>query len=85
MKYMVMVEKAPSGFGAYALQLPGCTVVGKTRDEALELIREAIALYLESLRAQGSSRPDSDSTIEYEVYEVIHGAGLKRDLDLLIC
>ena len=50
MKYVVVVEKSGNGFGAYVPDLPGCAVVAETRAEALELIREAVALHLESLR-----------------------------------
>jgi predicted RNase H-like HicB family nuclease len=76
MKYRVILEKGPGTFCAYAPQLPGCAVVGETRDEALELIREAIALYLESWREQGSSGPERDSSIECAIYEVIHSSSL---------
>lgn len=33
--------------------LPGCISQGKTREEAIENIKEAIALYIESLEAHG--------------------------------
>jgi predicted RNase H-like HicB family nuclease len=33
--------------------LPGCISQGKTKDEALANIKEAIALYIESLEAHG--------------------------------
>ena len=35
--------------------LPGCASQGETRVEALAMIREAIALYIESLMAHGDS------------------------------
>lgn len=38
--------------------LPGCISQGKTRDEALANIEEAIALYLEMLQDQGEPIPD---------------------------
>lgn len=37
--------------------LPGCLSQGRTRAEAIENIREAIALYLEALEADGLSAP----------------------------
>jgi antitoxin HicB len=37
--------------------LPGCASQGETRVEALAMIREAIALYIESLMAHGDSVP----------------------------
>lgn len=38
--------------------LPGCISQGKTRDEALTNIEEAIALYLEFLQDQGEPVPE---------------------------
>ncbi len=37
--------------------LPGCISQGKTREEATENIKEAIALYIESLEAHGDPVP----------------------------
>jgi len=37
--------------------LPGCVSQGKTKDEALANIKEAITLYIESLEAHGDTIP----------------------------
>ena len=37
--------------------IPGCVSQGATREEALENIKEAIALYLESLEAHNEAVP----------------------------
>jgi len=37
--------------------LPGCYTQGETREEALEMAREAIELHLESLRENGDGIP----------------------------
>jgi len=65
MNYLVVIEKGGNSYGAYVPDLPGCAVVGETREEALQLIREAIELHITSLREQGSSVPEPASTIEY--------------------
>ena len=49
MKLRVVVEYDPD-VGSYAVhcpELPGCASAGDSEEEALENIREAIALYLE--------------------------------------
>jgi predicted RNase H-like HicB family nuclease len=46
--------------------LPGCVSQGKTRDEALANIREAIALHVEVLQERGEPVPDD----KVEVVEV---------------
>jgi predicted RNase H-like HicB family nuclease len=53
--------------------LPGCISEGNTYDEALDNIREAIALYIESLQTDGLPIPDENHLVaEIEVpYEQI--------------
>lgn len=65
MRYLVILEKGQNSFGAYAPDLPDCAVVGETREEALALIHEAVALHIESLRNEGSSVPEPTSTTEF--------------------
>ena len=50
MRYLVIIEKGRSSWGAHVPDLPGCIAVGATRDEAFHLIREAIALHVEDLK-----------------------------------
>lgn len=64
MKYVVIVEQGETSFGAYVPDLPGCVAVGDSRDEAMELIREAIELHIESLRENGEPVPTPHSFVE---------------------
>jgi predicted RNase H-like HicB family nuclease len=58
MKYQVLVEQDEDGvFVAEVPSLPGCISQGNTREEATENIKEAIALYLESLQAHDEAVP----------------------------
>ena len=57
MQYMVVVEKGANSFGAYVPDLPGCIATGESRDEVLNLIREAIELHIEGLREDGQPIP----------------------------
>jgi predicted RNase H-like HicB family nuclease len=58
MKYRVLIEQDEDGvFVAEVPSLPGCISQGKTRKEATENIKEAIALYLESLDARNEAVP----------------------------
>ncbi|MBI4164977.1 MAG: type II toxin-antitoxin system HicB family antitoxin [Acidobacteria bacterium] len=65
MKYLVVIERCENSFGAYVPDLPGCAVVGESREEALQLIREAVELHVESMREQGSRIPEPATTTEY--------------------
>ena len=64
MRYLVVVEKGPTSFGAYVPDLPGCVAAADTRDETLVLIREAIELHLGDLRQSGARVPPPSSTSE---------------------
>ncbi|QUV80446.1 type II toxin-antitoxin system HicB family antitoxin [Chloracidobacterium thermophilum] len=58
MKYRVFIEQDEDNvYIATVPSLPGCVSQGKTRSEALENIKEAIAGYLESLKAHGEPVP----------------------------
>ena len=68
MKYRVLIEQDEDGmFIAEVPYLPGCISQGKTRKEALENIKEAIEVYIESLEAHGEPVPLS---IDEEIIEV---------------
>ena len=54
MKYRVVMEQDEDGvFVVEVPTLPGCLSQGETRAEALNNIREAIEVYLESLQSHG--------------------------------
>jgi len=62
--YKIILE--PQEEGGYTVTvpaLPGCISEGDTYDEALANIRDAIALYLDSLRADGIGIPDENHLI----------------------
>ncbi|MGB7291655.1 MAG: type II toxin-antitoxin system HicB family antitoxin [Thermodesulfobacteriota bacterium] len=65
MKYIVIIERGENSYGAYVPDLPGCVAVGETKEEALQLIKEAIELHLESMQEEGFSIPEPSSTVEY--------------------
>ena len=62
MRYLVVVEQGTTSFGAYAPDLPGCVAAGETREEVLDLIREAIEFHIEGLRQEGQPVPPPSST-----------------------
>lgn len=64
MRYLVVVEKGATSFGAYVPDLPGCVAAGESKDEVLSLIREAIELHLEGLKEEGQAIPAPSSTSE---------------------
>lgn len=58
MKYRVVIEQDEDGyFVAECPALPGCISQGKTREEALANIKDAMQGYLESLKKHGEPVP----------------------------
>jgi predicted RNase H-like HicB family nuclease len=64
LRYLVVVEKGSTSFGAYVPDLPGCIAVGETRDEVLASIHEAIECHLEGLKEDGQPIPAPSSSSE---------------------
>jgi predicted RNase H-like HicB family nuclease len=65
MRYMVVIERGESSWGAHVPDLPGCVAVGETREEVLRIIREAIEFHIEGLRQEGSPVPPASSEGEF--------------------
>lgn len=63
LEYTVVLHKDADykGYWVEAPALPGCASQGKTKDEALRNIREAIALHLEAMREDGEEIPREES------------------------
>jgi predicted RNase H-like HicB family nuclease len=69
MRYMVVLEQAPTSYGAYVPDLPGCVAVGESQQESLQLIQEAIQFHLEDLKQEGQLIPVPHSSSTFvEVY-----------------
>jgi predicted RNase H-like HicB family nuclease len=64
-KYLVVIEKGPTSFGAYVPDLPGCVAVAKTKRELKRLIREAIALHIEDMRNRGDAVPKPTAASDF--------------------
>jgi predicted RNase H-like HicB family nuclease len=65
MTYLVVYEKSRASWGAYAPDLPGVGLAGKTLDEVKDLIRDAIEFHLEGMRQRGDAIPQPAATTEY--------------------
>ena len=69
MRYRVIIEQDEDGeFIVECPSLPGCISQGKTREEAIKNIEDAIKKYIESLKAHDEPIPPS---ITEEVIEVV--------------
>ena len=64
MQYTIVIEESPRNYAVYVPDLPGCVATGATREEAVEEIRAAIRLHVESLRAHGEPVPEPHCTAD---------------------
>ena len=64
-QYVVIVEGTDGSYSAYSPDLPGVVAAGDTREETMQLMREAIVLHIAGLREDGEPIPPATSTAEY--------------------
>jgi antitoxin HicB len=73
MSYRVLLRKEPEGgYTAIVPTLPGCVTFGDTIEEAIAMAKEAIELYLESLKAHGEEIPTEEGVLEFTVMVKAH-------------
>jgi len=65
LRYMVVIERGESTWGAHVPDLPGCAAVGETREDAVRLIREAIEFHIDGLKQDGVPVPAPTSDSEF--------------------
>ena len=58
MRVLIVVEPTATGYSAYAPDLPGCVASAPSREAVERAMREAIALHLEGMRADGLAAPE---------------------------
>jgi len=66
LSYRVLLRKEPEGgYTVIVPSLPGCVTYGGTIDEAISMAKDAIGLYLESLKAHRERIPTEEATLEF--------------------
>ena len=68
MKYTIIIERAENNFSAYSPDVPGCVATGKTEEEVMARMKEALEFHLEGLREIDMEIPRHRATVrEIEV------------------
>ena len=66
LNYRILLRKeVEGGYTVIVPSLPGCVTYGDTIEEAIEMAKEAIQLYLESLKEHDEEIPTEERTLEY--------------------
>ena len=68
--HAVLEQEADGAWSAWVPALPGCATYGETRGEAIEHLREAVQLYVASLRERGLDLPELARHVAVEDVEV---------------
>ena len=72
--FEVEIEQGDDGrWSATCPALPGCATWGRTRDEALRNIREAVEAYVEDMVDAGEAPPAATEVIEAPAVSVVTG------------
>ena len=66
LNYRVLFRKEPEGgYTVTVPSLPGCVTYGENIENGVAMVKEAIELYVTSLRDRGEEIPTDDGTFEY--------------------
>ena len=66
LSYRILLRKEPEGgYTVIVPSLPGCITYGDSIPEAIEMAKEAIEVYIESLKAHNEKIPTEENTFEY--------------------
>jgi len=57
MKYLVIIEKAKNNYSAYSPDVLGCVTTGKTIEETLKMMKEALEFHFEGMIEDGEAIP----------------------------
>jgi predicted RNase H-like HicB family nuclease len=60
MRLVIIIPAEEGGYTVEVPSLPGCISQGETVEEAVANIREAIALYIDTLKADGRPVPEEE-------------------------
>lgn len=73
LSYRVLLRKeSEGGYTAIVPSLPGCVTCGDTIEEAIKMAKEAIGLYIDSLKEHGEEIPSEEGTLEYTLTVKAH-------------
>lgn len=62
---IILAPETEGGYTVTVPSLPRCVTFGETIEEAKEMPKEAIELYIESLEANGEQIPTDTNSLEY--------------------
>ena len=64
LNYVVVFEKSPNNYAAYAPDIDGCIATAKTWDRIQATIKEAIEFHIEGMQLDGDPVPPPQMSVE---------------------
>lgn len=64
-RFLIVIEKANDNYSAYSPDLAGCVATGKTREEVIRNMHEAVEMHVRGLVEDKLPIPQSHSFAEY--------------------
>lgn len=79
LRYPIIIEKTARNYSAFSPDLPGCVATGRTLEQTIKNMEQAIRMHLRGLREDGLPIPKPSSKLTYEVsnHEVLTGIEIK--------
>ncbi|OAD21057.1 Uncharacterized protein family UPF0150 domain protein [Candidatus Thiomargarita nelsonii] len=74
MDYLIVIEKGENNFSAYSPDVLGCVATGKTIEETVQRMRDALFFHLEDLYYQDEPIPQAQG-LEKHLAEINSNAG----------
>ena len=56
-KYLIVIEKGENNYSAYSPDVSGCVTTGKTVEEIISTMKEALEFHIEEMLEDGESFP----------------------------
>jgi len=66
-KYKIIIEEGQNNFSAFSPDLPGCVSTGKTKDEVIQNMQEAIQFHIEGLLEDNIPVPKPSNIVLAEI------------------
>lgn len=76
-RYAIAIYKAGDNFSAHVLDVDGCIASGRTVEETVANMRDALEFHFEGMAEHGDPIPDSEVIIEYVDVKVPQSAKRK--------
>jgi len=77
-RYGIVIYKANGNYSAHVLDVDGCIATGRTIEETVSNMREALEFHFEGMAEDGEAIPEPAAVVEYVEVEAPETAKVNR-------